>query len=97
MSLMEFGVDVTNKNRNTLSNALIASLTLAKTVYVNRNYGLDRFKDQEIFVTDRIHSTYPIEESIQVSHDRYALTPQGHMEEWVEMYKTCIEGNSALE
>lgn len=97
MALMEYGVDITNKNRTILSNALIASLTLAKTVYVNRNYGLDQFNEQTIFVTDRIHSTYPIEESIQVSHERYSLSPEGHMEEWMEMYETCVEGNSALE
>lgn len=97
MSLMEFGVDVTNKNRLILSNALIASLSLAKTVYVNRNYGLDQFNNQTIFVTNRIHSAYPLKESIQVSHNKYDLKPKGNIEDWLEMYKSWVEGNAALE
>lgn len=97
MTLMEYGVDVTNKNRAILSNALISSLTLAKTVYVNRNYGLDKFNNQSIFVTNRIHSASPIKKTIQVSHEKYSLKTQGLMKEWIEMYKSYVEGNSALE
>lgn len=97
MSLMEYGVDVTNKNRAELSNALIASLDLAETIYINSSYGFDHFNGTQIFVSDRIHSSHSINESIQVSHDRYDLKPSGTMEEWLDMYESCIRGNPTLE
>src|SRR5699024_11095949 len=40
---------------------------------------------------------YPLKESIQVSHNKYDLKPKGNIEDWLEMYKSWVEGNAALE
>ncbi|MGO2602548.1 MAG: DUF927 domain-containing protein [Alkalibacterium gilvum] len=97
MSLMEYGLDVTNKNRADLSNALIASLRLAETIYINSSYGFDQFNGQRIFVSNRIHSARPVSETIKVSHDRYDLKPSGTVDEWIDMYESCVRGNPELE
>ena len=97
VSLMKFGLDVTNKNRIDLSNALITSLSEAEVVYVNRNYGFDTFNDYPVFVSNRIHSSAPFEEAIQIDHDSYDLEPAGLLEEWITMFETYVHGHTELE
>lgn len=97
VSLIKFGLDVTNINRNDLCNALMASLSQAQVVYVNHNYGFDSFNDQEIFVTDRIHASKPIEEEIQIAHSSYDLKPTGSLNAWTDMYKNHVQGHKELE
>lgn len=94
---MKFGLDVTNKNRIDLSNALITSLSEAEVVYVNRNYGFDTFNDYPVFVSNRIHSSAPFEEAIQIDHDSYDLEPAGLLEEWITMFETYVHGHTELE
>ena len=97
VSLMKFGLDVTNKNRIDLSNALITSLSEVEVVYVNRNYGFDTFNDYPVFVSNRIHSSAPFEEAIQIDHDSYDLEPAGLLEEWITMFETYVHGHTELE
>lgn len=97
LSLLEIGLDVTNKNRLDLSNALLASLSTAKTIYVTDRYGFDQFKNQTIFVSNKIHSAKPIDDRIQISHSTYNLQPAGQKSNWLDMYVSCVKGHPNLE
>lgn len=96
-SLMVEGMDINHTNKNDLCSALISSGEKALVEYIHTGYGFYTFKEQVIFISNRIHSTKPIEETMHVDHQRYDLDPKGSLEEWLDMYVHHIQGFPELE
>lgn len=97
MSLMGEGIDVKHTNKNNLCTALLISGEKAEVEYTHAGYGFDTFRDQTIFVSNRIHSTKPLDEKIHVNHYRYDIEPKGTLEAWLDMYVNHIHGSAELE
>lgn len=96
-SLMRLGLDVGNGNKQTLSNALLASIPYAEVVFVVSSYGFSIFKGKQIFICDRVLSKDLIEEAVEVQHEKYDLTPKGSLENWLQMYEDHVKGHPTLE
>ena len=96
-SLMRLGLDVGNNNKQSLSNALLASIPYAEVKFVVTSYGFSTFKGQNIFICDRVLSKDPFQESLVVQHDKYDLTPKGSYDNWIQMYVDYVKGYPTLE
>jgi len=96
-SLMRLGLDVGNGNKQSLSNALLASIPYAEVVFIVSSYGFSTFKGKQIFICDRVLSKDLIEEAVEVQHEKYDLTPKGSLENWLQMYEDHVKGHPTLE
>lgn len=96
-SLMRLGLDVTNSNKQSLSNALLASIPYAEVVFVVTSYGFNKFKGMQIFITDKVLSKEPIKELLVVQNNKYDLAPKGSLVDWLQMYEDYVKGYPPLE
>lgn len=97
MNLMAEGLDVKHTNKDKLCSALLVSGDVAEVEYIHTGYGFDTFKDQTIFVSNRIHSKKALDEKVHVNHSRYDIEPRGTISEWLDMYVNHIHGSAELE